>query len=152
MEKLDFSIKRISPREPHLIDQMLDVFAAVFGDAATYSGQRPSRDYTRRVLQSESFVGLVALHGAQVIGGLTAYELVKCERECSGFHIHELAVEERHRRVGVATGLILALKPIAAARGAKLIFIQTNYGDDPAIALYTKLGKREDILHFEIAV
>ncbi len=24
-------------------------------------------------------------------------------------------------------------------------------GDDPAIALYTKLGVREDVLHFDIA-
>jgi aminoglycoside 3-N-acetyltransferase I len=28
--------------------------------------------------------------------------------------------------------------------------VQADYGDDPAIALYTKLGRREDVLHFDI--
>jgi hypothetical protein len=26
-----------------------------------------------------------------------------------------------------------------------------DYGDDPAIALYTKLGVREEVLHFDIS-
>jgi aminoglycoside 3-N-acetyltransferase I len=31
-----------------------------------------------------------------------------------------------------------------------VIFVQADYGDDPAIALYTKLGSREDVIHFDI--
>jgi aminoglycoside 3-N-acetyltransferase I len=30
--------------------------------------------------------------------------------------------------------------------------VQADHGDDPAIALYTKLGTREDVLHFDIEV
>jgi aminoglycoside 3-N-acetyltransferase I len=63
-----------------------------------------------------------------------------------------LAVAASHRRRGVATALIGELKTIAAARGAYVIFVQADRGDDPAIALYTKLGAREDVLHFDIAV
>jgi aminoglycoside 3-N-acetyltransferase I len=46
------------------------------------------------------------------------------------------------------------LKRIAATRGAYVIFVQADTGteDAPAIALYTKLGTREDVLHFDIAV
>ena len=35
-----------------------------------------------------------------------------------------------------------------------MIFVQADTGveDQPAIALYTKLGTREDVLHFDIAV
>ena len=46
------------------------------------------------------------------------------------------------------------LKGIAAARGAHVIFVQADTGpeDQPAIALYTKLGRREDVLHFDIDV
>ena len=47
---------------------------------------------------------------------------------------------------------ILELKKIAAARGAYVIFVQADLGDAPAIALYTKLGTREDVLHFDIAM
>lgn len=59
-----------------------------------------------------------------------------------------------HRRQGIATALIRALQDIAAARGAWVIFVQadTQPEDEPAIALYTKLGSREDVLHFDIPV
>jgi aminoglycoside 3-N-acetyltransferase I len=61
-------------------------------------------------------------------------------------------VTEGHRREGIATALIGELKNIAATRGAYVIFVQADLGDAPAIALYTKLGAREDVLHFDIAV
>jgi aminoglycoside 3-N-acetyltransferase I len=32
-----------------------------------------------------------------------------------------------------------------------VIFVQADKGDAPAVALYTKLGIREDVLHFDIA-
>lgn len=46
------------------------------------------------------------------------------------------------------------LRNIGARRGAYVIFVQADTGieDEPAIALYTKLGTREDVLHFDIAV
>jgi aminoglycoside 3-N-acetyltransferase I len=31
-----------------------------------------------------------------------------------------------------------------------VIFVQADHGDAPAIALYAKLGTREDVLHFDI--
>lgn len=34
--------------------------------------------------------------------------------------------------------------------GAYVIFVQADYGDEPAISLYTKLGRREDVMHFDI--
>ncbi len=43
-------------------------------------------------------------------------------------------------------------KKIAAARGAYVMFVQADLGDAPAIALYTKLGKHENVLHFDIAI
>jgi aminoglycoside 3-N-acetyltransferase I len=33
-----------------------------------------------------------------------------------------------------------------------VIFVQADPVDAPAVALYTKLGVREDVLHFDIAV
>jgi len=77
--------------------------------------------------------------------------LRKFERERSEIYIYDLAVAAAHRRQGVATALIDALKPIAVARGAYVIFVQADHGDAPAIALYTGMGTREDVLHFDIA-
>jgi aminoglycoside 3-N-acetyltransferase I len=59
-----------------------------------------------------------------------------------------------HRRQGIATALIDALRAIAAERGAWVIYVQADTGEEDAaaIALYTKLGTREDVLHFDIPV
>ena len=47
---------------------------------------------------------------------------------------------------------IEALRKLASARGACVIFVQADTGieDQPAIALYSKLGVREAVLHFDI--
>lgn len=60
------------------------------------------------------------------------------------------ALAAPHRRRGVATSLIDALKKIVRERGAYVIYVQADLVDEPAIALYTKLGVREDVLHFDI--
>ena len=92
------------------------------------------------------------MHGAEVVGGLAAYELPKFERIRREIYIYDLAVAETHRRRGLARGLILELKRIARARGAYVIYVQADLVDAPAIALYESLGTREDVLHFDIAV
>ncbi|MBA2379683.1 MAG: GNAT family N-acetyltransferase, partial [Blastocatellia bacterium] len=66
-------------------------------------------------------------------------------------YIYDLAVDEAHRRRGIATALINKLREIARERGAWVIYVQADHGDDPAIKLYESLGVREDVLHFNIA-
>jgi aminoglycoside 3-N-acetyltransferase I len=143
-------IKRLGPQDRVHFDGMLDVFADAFDDAGSYSSKRPSPNYAAKLLRSDHFVGLVAVLDEQVAGALAAYELIKFEQERSEFYIYDIAVREQNRRRGIATQLILALKPIAAARNAKIMFVQAVHGDDPAIALYAKLGARQDVAHFDI--
>ena len=97
-------------------------------------------------------IALAALAGDEVIGGLVAYELRKFERARSELYIYDLAVAEAHRRRGVATALIERLREIGRERGVWVIFVQGDYGDEPALALYGKLGLREEVLHFDIEV
>ena len=149
-----YNIRQLTPDDLELIYSLLSTFGAAFDDAKTYNGQRPGADYLRRLLGSDYFIALAALNDKEVVGGIAAYELVKFERERSEIYIYDLAVAEKHRRKGVATALIQELKKIAMARGAYVIFVQadTDVEDEPAIALYTKLGTREDVLHFDISV
>jgi len=88
----------------------------------------------------------------KVVGGIAAYELRKFEQERSEIYIYDLAVAAAHRREGIATALIRALRKLAAARAAYIIFVQADVSDEPAIALYSKLGTREEVLHFDITV
>jgi ribosomal protein S18 acetylase RimI-like enzyme len=131
--------------------RMLDMFGRAFDEPATYSSQQPDDDYLRQLLSAQTFIAIAALDGEDVIGGLAGYVLPKFEQARAEFYIYDLAVAEPHRRKGVATAMIRELKRIAAARGIHVIFVQADQVDGPAIALYTKLGLREDVLHFDIA-
>ena len=134
------------------MEAMLTMFGEAFGEVETYGGQRPSEAYLKRLLGGDTFIAVAAVKDGAVVGGLAAYELRKFERERSEIYIYDLAVAAVHRRTGVATALIGELKTIAKQRGAYVIFVQADHGDAPAIALYSKLGVREDVLHFDIAV
>ena len=131
---------------------LLTMFGSAFNDVDTYSGNPPSDDYLRSLLASDNFIALTATVSDEIVGGIAAYELKKFEQERSEIYIYDLAVVEERRRTGIATALINQLKEIATARGAYMIFVQADTGieDEPAIALYSKLGKREDVLHFDI--
>jgi len=145
-------IRQLRSDDLQLMHGLLTMFGQAFNEADTFGAKRPESDYLRRLLASETFIALVALHGGEVVGGLAAYELRKYEQERSEVYIYDLAVAEPQRRRGIATALIGELGKIAAERGAWVIFVQADHGDDPAIALYTKLGAREDVLHFDIPV
>ena len=135
-----------------MLEAMSTMFGAAFGEPETYTRAPPSAGYLRRLLGRDHVLALAALDGDAVVGGLIAYELPKYEQERSEFYIYDLAVADSHRRRGIATALIHRLERIAAERGGWVIFVQADPGDAPAIALYTKLGRREDVLHFDIAV
>jgi aminoglycoside 3-N-acetyltransferase I len=127
------------------------VFASAFDDVESYASAPPSAGYLQNLLAQPHIHVLVAQMGDQVIGGLTAYTLHKLEQARAEIYINDLAVLADHRRKGAAQGLIALLQDIAAQIGAYVIFVQADYGDDPAIALYTKLGQREEVLHFDIS-
>lgn len=147
-----FTIHQLTSRDLSLMPAWLDMFGEAFEDPEAYGKARPSASYFERLLGRDSFFALAALQGGAVVGGLAAYELQKFEQERSEIYIYDLAVAASHRRQGIATALIEELKSIARQRGAWVIFVQADYGDDPAIALYTRLGVREDVLHFDIPV
>ena len=132
------------------LKQLLAVFGEAFDDMAAYQGAVPPDGYLESFLADQRCITVVAMDDDAVIGGLVAYELLKFERERKEIYIYDLAVEAAHRRRGIATGLIVTLKAIARARGAYVIYVQADRGDDAAIALYEKLGVREDVLHFDI--
>lgn len=151
---MSVDIRQLTFDDVPLMESLLLTFGKAFNDVETYTANRPSEDYLRRLLGSDTFIALVAIRYGEVVGGIAAYELKKFEQARSEIYIYDLAVASEHRREGIATALIEKLKEIAAERGAYVIFVQadTSIEDEPAIALYSKLGKREDVLHFDIAV
>lgn len=152
MTPTPFTIRRLAAGDINQVRGLLAVFGEAFEDVPTYTGAQPDRYYLGKLLGSETVVVLVALQGAEVVGGLVAYELEKLEQRRSEMYIYDLAVAEQHRRRGVATELIEQVRSIASQRGAHVVYVQADLEDEPAIQLYTKLGSRENVLHFDIAV
>ncbi|HIK33419.1 MAG TPA: AAC(3)-I family aminoglycoside N-acetyltransferase [Oscillatoriales cyanobacterium M59_W2019_021] len=148
----NIAIQHLCDRDINLMRDLLRVFGDAFEDADTYGNAPPTTEYLRQLLSREHFIVLVALKYGEVVGGLAAYELQKFERERSEIYMYDLAVSAAHRRQGIATKLIDELKTIARTRGVYVIFVQADYGDTPAIELYTKMGVREEVLHFDIGV
>jgi aminoglycoside 3-N-acetyltransferase I len=147
-----YTVQQLSADDGLLMTELLAVFGEAFDEPAAYGASRPRPAYLRQLLGSDHFIALAAREGPKVIGGLAAYELKKFEQERSEIYIYDLAVAAGHRRKGVATALIRELQRIGAERGAYVIFVQADPPDAPAVALYSKLGMREDVLHFDIPV
>lgn len=145
-------IRKLGPADLTSMHGMLTMFGEAFEDVETYGKARPRAAYLERLLGSDDFIALAALVGDEVVGGLAAYELRKFEQERSEIYIYDLAVAAAYRRRGIATALIRELTELAASRGAYVVYVQADYVDPPAIALYSKLGQREEVLHFDIAV
>lgn len=148
----DYQIRQLGPADIAAMEGLTATFGVAFGEQDTYGDAPPDRAYLERLLARDHFIALAAFDGHEVVGGLVAYVLDKFEQQRSEIYIYDLAVAEAHRRRGISTALIGDLQRIGTARGAYVIFVQADHGDDPAIALYTRLGTREDVLHFDIAV
>lgn len=143
-------ICRLGPAHVDTMRALNALYGEAFEDRENYRYDHPDDGWLTRQLGREGVILLVAELDDRIVGGLTAYELPKLEAARSEIYIYDLAVDEAHRRSGIATALIAELQHIAAEIGAWAVFVQADYVDPPAIALYTKLGVREEVLHFDL--
>jgi aminoglycoside 3-N-acetyltransferase I len=137
------------------------VFAVAFEDSAKHLSRPPSDAYLRRLLAQSQFIAVAAIEAqttghTQVVGGLIAYQLEKIEQETSEIYLYDLAVAEPFRRRGIARELIGKLREVAHGLRAKVIFVQADREDLPAIELYKSLSvpgaEPEEPFHFDIEV
>jgi len=128
------------------------MFGEAFEDRETYTKTQPDDAYLVDLLSSKTFIAIAAISGQAVVGGLAAYVLPKFEQARKEIYIYDLAVSLACRRQGIASAMIEELKRVARTMGAYVVYVQADHGDEPAIALYTKLGVREDVVHFDIPI
>jgi aminoglycoside 3-N-acetyltransferase I len=151
---MGFTTKQLDAADLAAMKGMLRLFGEVFGDLDTYQGAVPSDAYLLGLLRDETFFAVSALdESGATIGGLAAYELKKFEQERSEIYIYDLAVDAAYRRKGVATALIRTLGKAARERGAYVMFVQADVGeeDEAANALYRKLASEMIVAnHYDI--
>lgn len=147
-----FSVVRLGAGDLPRFRAMNALFGEVFDDRESYGAHPPGDDYAEALLAREDTVFVLAEADGKAIGALAAYVLPKFEQARSEVYIYDLAVAATWRRRGVATALIKRLRGIAREAGAWMIYVQADTlpEDEPARALYDKLGTREEVLHFDI--
>lgn len=145
-------VRRLGPDDIDAMRGINALYAEAFEDPENYADAPPDDAWLAAHLADRHVIALVAEDAGRVIGALTGYVLPKLEQARSEIYIYDLAVAESHRRQGIATALIDALQTIGREASAWVVYVQADYGDEPAVALYTKLGEREDVMHFDIAV
>lgn len=148
---MSYTYQRLCSEDVQILKQLLEVFGEAFEDVDAYQSAMPRDEYLRSLLMKSHFIALAAVNGNQVVGGLAAYVLEKFEQERQEVYIYDLAVQEQHRRKGIATKLINELRYIARERGAYVIYVQADKVDDAAIKLYESVGTKLDVFHFDIA-
>ncbi len=99
-----------------------------------------NKENIRRLLNNPSFVCVVAFHQSEVIGGITAYELMSYDRSGSVMYVYDLAVQNSHQRIGIGSRLVSELLADCRSKGIKELFVQAEEADGHAIQFYQKLG------------
>ena len=81
---------------------------------------------------------LMVAEGGKEIEGYIVFEKVLDEG-----HITNLAVEAKHRKKGIAAGLVRYVLDLARGLGVKEIFLEVRESNEAAKKLYSKFGFRE---------
>jgi len=151
---MGFTTRLLGADDLEMMKALLRLFGDVFEEPDTYQGAIPSDAYLLARLSDDTFFAVVAVDRSKaVVGGLAAYELKKFEQERSEIYIYDLAVDASHRRKGLATALIGKLGEVARRRGAWIMFVQADVGeeDKAANALYRKLSSEMIVAnHYDI--
>lgn len=148
---MEITYKKLLSGDVSSLKKLLKVFGEAFEEVSIYQENVPSNDYLEGLLEKPNFIVVIAESQNEVVGGLVAYVLEKFEQDRREVYIYDLAVDEKFRRKGVATSLIERLKEISREIDAYVIFVQADPVDAPAVALYEKLGTKEEVFHFDIS-
>ncbi len=103
-------------------------------------------DAVARFLSDPNHHLLLAIADGKPVGFVSGVELTHPDKGTEMF-LYELAVDERHRRLGIATELVAALRALARKRGCYDMWVLTDHDNDAALATYRKSGTNEESSH-----
>ena len=103
----------------------------------------PKSDAIQRFLADPNHHLLLALADGKPVGFVSGVELTHPDKGTEMF-LYELAVDEGHRRLGIATELVATLRELARKRGCYDMWVLTDHDNDAALATYRKTGTDEE--------
>jgi ribosomal protein S18 acetylase RimI-like enzyme len=99
----------------------------------------PRSDAVNRFLMDPNHQLLIAYSGDVPAGFVSGVEVTHPDKGSEMF-LYELAVDEAHRRLGIGTALVEALRDLARERGCYGMWVLTDDDNAAAGATYRKAG------------
>lgn len=84
-------------------------------------------------------LAFVALNGPDITGWCWGYHLIRPD-DTSMLYLHQLEVDQAHRRTGIGRELLRTFMTAGAKAGATKMFLTTGADNAPARALYDSMG------------
>ena len=107
--------------------------------AAALFDYPPRADAVNRFLADPNHHLLIAFSGDVPAGFVSGVEVTHPDKGTEMF-LYELAVDEAHRRQGIGTALVEALRDLARAQGCYGMWVLTDDDNAAAGATYRKAG------------
>jgi aminoglycoside 3-N-acetyltransferase I len=101
-----------------------------------------STEYAHGFLADPRHFVIIAEIGGDPVGYLLAYRLERIDRPSAKMFIYEIDVSEPHRRKGIGTSLINAIREVVRRDELMNAFVITNYANEGAVAFYKSTGGR----------
>jgi ribosomal protein S18 acetylase RimI-like enzyme len=108
--------------------------------------EAPRPDAVRRFLADPAHHLFIATEEGRPVGFVSGVELTHPDKGTEMF-LYELAVGEGHRRRGIATALVTALRELARERGCYDMWVLTDDDNEAALGTYRKTGSSESSTH-----
>jgi aminoglycoside 3-N-acetyltransferase I len=132
-------VRRLGPTDAAIAQQMFAMMEAVF-DERPSTGEPLDERYVQTLLESRQFWAVVAIDGADIVGGMTAHALPMTRDQSTELFIYDLAVRGDRQRRGIGRALVSELCALAAAVGIKVSFVAADDEDGHALEFYRALG------------
>lgn len=130
-------IIKLQSEDATLFQDLLQVFAQVFERADFV---QPSHAYLQSLLAKDSLVVYVALQEAEVLGGLTAYELPMYYAPGSEMFLYDIGIRPDCQRRGLGKALLQTLQKHCCHRGITSLFVAADEEDQHALDFYQSTG------------
>ncbi|HSJ70119.1 MAG TPA: GNAT family N-acetyltransferase [Acidimicrobiia bacterium] len=111
-------------------------------DAAYLFDSEPTPAWTSEFLARDDHHLLVAFIEGEPVGFVSGVEIVHPDKQ-NEMLLYELGVDENHRRRGIGTKLVEALKALAIERGSRGMWVVIDDADEVAASTYLTTGATE---------
>jgi GNAT superfamily N-acetyltransferase len=135
-----YSVRPLPTPTPGELEALAGIFDAYRSHYGEETEPGRSASWLAHQLQTARLNSFVADDGSAIIGFATSIEVPATLRLGHWWQIRDVFVLPEHRRRGIAVALLDAIRAAADASGALRLGLQTEDGNDAALALYRRAG------------